>query len=308
MEKEDLTAKPELRSIGADPSETRAEMTKHSARGYAKVRHVLVQNASEPRPSLLGTMVHERRHRALLLYLLLLTCWPWLNGRRKPLEADVWIRALTVPEERHAPTWSASTLSRAWRDLEQLKLIEPRARAGRLVAITPRREDGKKEYKTPVGERDWLSAYFTLPDAFWNANYFAKLRMPGLAMLLIVAKETSNKREMWLPYDQAQDWYGLSSKTCQNGLKELDNLGLLHKRRESIKAPLSKIGITIRMHYSLTGDFGYEARSAMKTQAAKARAKREQSAAVVDARPPKKRTGKTARPPKNAVSSSAEKR
>ncbi len=57
-------------------------MTKLSGRGYAQFRHILVQlpDEDQPRASTLARMVTGRRHRELLLYLMLVSCWNWLEG------------------------------------------------------------------------------------------------------------------------------------------------------------------------------------------------------------------------------------
>jgi hypothetical protein len=255
-------------TAAATPTETRALMTRLSARGYAQLRHILVQlpETGKPRASTVGRAVHDRRHRALLLYLLVLTCWPWLENNRKPLAASVWIRALTPPSGGGL-TWSPSTLSRAWLDLEEMGLLEPRERKGRSSLVTPRREDGSAPYDAPGGRTDRWNNYFALPDAFWNEDIFAKLTLPGLAMLLIISKETSVKKEMYLPYSQAPDWYGISPKSAQNGIADLARFGLLHRREETISAPLSPTGATTRVWYSLTGDFGNESRAALRSKA-----------------------------------------
>ena len=209
-------------AVAATPTQTRAMMTRLSARGYVQLRHILVQlpDTNKPRASIVGRAVHERRHRALLLYLLVLTCWPWLEKNREPLAASVWIRALTPPNGGGL-TWSPSTLSRAWLDLEEMGLLEPRVRKSRSSVIVPRREDGDAPYDAPAGRTDRWNSYFVLPDAYWNEDIFAKLTLPGLAMLLVVAKETSSKKEMYLPYSKAPDWYGISPKSAQNGLADL---------------------------------------------------------------------------------------
>lgn len=259
----------------ATPEETRAFMTRLSARGYVQLRQILVQlpDASKPRTSVLGRAVSARRHRALLLYILLLTCWPWLEKKREPLPASVWLRALTPPAGGGL-TWSASTLSRAWQDLEEMGLLEPRERVGRSTMVRPRREDGESHYEVPGGRRDRWNTYFVLPDSFWNQGIFARLSLPGLAMLLIIAKETNSKKEMYLPYSKAKDWYGISSKTAQNGVAELMREGLVYKREQIITAPLSATGFTTRTWYSLTGDFGHDARASMRRKASKERSAR----------------------------------
>ena len=249
--------------IDTNAADTRAEIVRLSARGYVQLRHVFAQlPEGDERGSTVGRAVHERRHRALLLYLLLLTCWPWLQSRRDPLPADVWIRALTAPGSL---TWSASTLSRAWADLIEMGLLDPdRKRERRARRVVPRREDGGADYDMPVGRSDRWNAYFIIPDAFWTEEIFAKLTLPGLAMLLIIAKETNAKAEAWLTYDKGPKWYGISAKSVQNGIADLTKHGLVHIRTEVIKAPLSKTGTTSRSWYSLTGDFGYKARADLR--------------------------------------------
>lgn len=264
----------DLESTAATPAETRAELTRLSARGYTQLRHVLVQlpDRGGPRASTLARMLHERKHRPLLLYILLLTCWPWLENRRNPLEGAVWIRALTAPG---APTWSPSTLSRSWAELVELGLVtKPEKREGRLVRPAPRREDAGAEYEVPGGRRDRWNVYFALPDEFWTEDLFAKLSLPALVMLLLVAKETNNKDEVWLTYENVEEWYGIKPKSAQNGLTELQKLGILRRRRQVIKAPLSSHGQTVRMWYSLTGPYGHQARAALQKRAAKERSKR----------------------------------
>lgn len=243
-------------------------MTKLSGRGYSQYRHILVQlpDTGESRVSTIGKLVTERRHRELLLYMLLVSNWNWLSGRPEPLSAAVWVRALTS-SKKQGTTWSAATLSRVWSRLEAIGLIEKRTRADRLVRVTPRREDAAEPYTAPAGRSDRWNSYFTLPDAFWNKEIFAELRLPGLALLLVIAKETSYQDEVWFTYDKMDEWYGLKARTVQNGVKELKELDLLATREEIVHAPLSPAGITRKTYYSLTGDFSRASRDAQKKTA-----------------------------------------
>lgn len=243
-------------------------MTKLAGRGYAQFRHILVQlpDDDKPRASTLARMVTGRRHRELLLYMLLISSWSWLVKRDEPLAAGVWTRALTAPR---SVTWSPSTLSRSWKHLEDLGLIEKRTRENRLVRVTPRREDGQEPYSAPGGRDDPWNWYFVVPDAFWHDEWFAKLTMPGLAVLLVVAKETSNKKECWFTYNRMDAWYGLKPRTVQAGVKELRDVGLLLIREETVLAPLSATGKTTQAHYSLSGEFSYASRAAMQRAAQK---------------------------------------
>ena len=264
----DNSREPSGNSDAATPAETRAFMPKLSARGYAQFRHILVQlpEDDKPRASTLARMVTGRRHRELLLYMLLLISWGWLEKNREPLSADAWIRALTAPG---ALTWSGSTLSRSWKHLEELGLLEKRKREDRLVRVTPRREDGGEVYSLPAGREDRWNTYFVIPDAFWNDELFAKLSLPGLAMLLVIAKETSYQKEFWFTYDRMDEWYGLKSRTVQSGVKELKSLRLLETRELVVTAPLSPTGKTTRTYYSLAGAYSYESRATLQAQAQK---------------------------------------
>ncbi|MGN8132553.1 hypothetical protein [Arthrobacter sp. NicSoilB11] len=93
-------------------------------------------------------------------------------------------------------------------------------------------------------------------------------------MLLVVAKETNAKPEVWLTYENAEKWYGLKPQTAKKGLKDLEDEGLLHRRVEKIRAPLSPTGWTVRNWYSLTGDFGHLARRSLQKHAASERKNR----------------------------------
>ncbi|MFF1254489.1 hypothetical protein ACFVYC_18615 [Pseudarthrobacter sp. NPDC058329] len=283
-----LAANPPSSLPTATPEETRELFTRLAGRGYLKLRHVLVQlpDDRDSRTSTVGTMMSQRKHRALLLYLLILTGWSWLSRRKVPLPANAWIRALTAPADvKKALTWSPSTLSRALGDLETLELIKTRRRVRGRTHLVPRREDGVEEYTIPEGLTDRYNTYFTLPDAFWNTGLFAKLTFPGLAMLLIIAKETSQKAEMYIPHDQGPDWYGISAGTVKNGLKNLRDLDLLDERPEWRKAPLSATGRTLRTWYSLRGEYSNGAREQQRKQSQSERTERITKAPTVTQQP-----------------------
>lgn len=279
----------EAKPPAATSAQTRETFTKLSARGYMQLRHVLVQlPTGKERGSTVGRMVSARQHRALLLYLLILTCWPWLKDRSLPLPADAWLRALTA---KNGLTWSNSTLSRALADLETAGLIEERQRVGRLVRIVPRREDGTGEYTAPEGRTDRFNTYFTLPDSFWNDELFAKLHLPGLAMLLVIAKETNKDPEMYIPHELGQAWYGLRPGVVKDGIKELRDLEMLNERTEWKTAPLSAIGIAPRIWYSLRADFSQEARQLIRETAQAERRERLRSRSRATARDTQQRFG-----------------
>ena len=234
-------------------------------------------------------MVTDRKRRSLLAYLLLITVWPWLQKRQTdPLSAAVWARALQTSTGRR---WSATNVSEAWADLKVLGLVETK-RLSRGVVVTPRREDGKAAYTDPgEAKADFNETYFTLPQSFWTSEWFETLSMPGLAMLLILASRTSakDKVETWLTNEDAGQWYGLSPRSVEGGIKELTDQGLVTERIEWVKAPLSAIGATKRHWFSLNGDFGTAARLAMQDKARQDRAAR-----IAKQKPAKKTAAKEA--------------
>lgn len=263
----EATTTPAPTAETATPAETRDYVLKLSGRRYTVLRHIFTQlpSDSEHRPSVLGPMVTDRKRRSLQLYLLLLTAWPWLGENGLPLlPAETWARALRTDRGRG---WTPTNVSAAWSDLEHRGLVE-RQRRARGVEVVPRREDGKAKYTKPgLIEEDRRETYFILPGEFWTEEWFERLTMPGLAMLLIIAAETSSKTEVWLTNEHAAKWYGLSSRSVEAGIEDLRTHGLLVDREEWVKAPLSAIGTTKRHWYGLTGSFSTEARAKLQKTA-----------------------------------------
>ncbi|WP_156161408.1 hypothetical protein [Nocardia vulneris] len=247
----------------ATPQETRLELLKVSGRGYTVVRHLFTQLPSDEsaRASVLGPMVTDRKRRSIQLYLMLLTAWPYVANLAEkgqpPLASEVWARALRTQKGRQ---WTNTHVSAAWTDLEQRGLID-RKRLARGVVVRPRREDGNADYTKP-GQKanDRRETYFVLPQEFWTEEWFERLTLPGLAMLLVISAGTSDKAEIWLTNAKVQDWYGISPRSAEAGIEDLKAHGLLTERVEWIKAPLSAIGATQRHWYSLAGAFGTDQR------------------------------------------------
>lgn len=254
----------------ASPADTRSELLKHSGRGYTVCRHLLYELPSTEtnRVGVLGPMVSERERRALQLYLLLLTIEPLLQTRiatdRPPLTAVVYARALSTETGRK---WTPSNVSSALKDLESRGLVA-RERIQHGVQVLPRREDGHADYTRPGGsKRDFWETYFVLPAEFWTDEWFERLTLPGLAMLLIIAGETSSKAEKWLTNQKAAEWYGMSERSVQAGISDLEKHELLDVRVQWVKASLSAIGTTAHHYYSLTGPFSNGARGKLRRRA-----------------------------------------
>ena len=206
----------------------------------------------EPEPGPLKAFVTNGDHRGLLLYLLALgkaSAAPWDTA----LAAAVWARALNMdlPER---PT-AASTISKAWKRIEDRKLIR-RSRYKRMAHIHILKEDGSGnpyEHPSTAGE-----PYLRIPNAFWkegpNQNrWYRILNLPEVAMLLIARSLSDGFR---LPVENAPDWYGISADTAHRGLRGLTEHGLLKVDKLFKAAPLSPAGYTADHLYTLQKPFG----------------------------------------------------
>lgn len=263
----------------AEAAEDRLVAASRWRRGYFQLRASFVQEIDETRSDRRGPLagfVHDRQHRSLLLFLMLLSVWPWQHDAKAPLEAYAWMNLLHYRgnDFGRSLVWSDSTLSRSWKYLAKRQLItKKRGRFGRLD-VRPSMENGNSDpYTFPTGEKkNRAESYFTIPDRFWLEGDFARLGLPGLAMLLIIARETNGKKtEIRLTQDQFAEYYGISRATVSTGLAELRALGLLEERIEWIPAPLSKIRTTSTTYYSLRGEYSTSARATARAKAERRR-------------------------------------
>ncbi|GAA4397899.1 hypothetical protein GCM10023153_22320 [Ornithinibacter aureus] len=254
-------------AVKATPESTRDSIVKATGSGYTPVRHILVQKYSgRNRASTLGKLVRERKHRELILYLLVLTAWD--DGARPAWPAAVWLRALTVSSKPNM-TWSRSSLSETWTALVELKLVK-RNRERRRSRITPRNESRRGVYDRPDGKTT-ANHYLVLPGAFWADLWFDRLSLAGVAVLLILLKETGKDEEVHMTYGEAASWYGFSESTAKKGFQELVAVGLAETRDTYKRADYAEDGYSVERWYWLTGDFSTAARESARKDAARAR-------------------------------------
>jgi predicted transcriptional regulator len=248
----------------ATPDSAREDMVRFTGAGYTVVRHVFVQKHSgSDRSSTLALICKNKKKRALILYLMLLTLW---RPDRGPLRSEVWLRLVTVTGG--SLTWSHSSLSEAWSSLVDMGLVD-RTRVRRMAHVVPRREDTKSDYERPNGKKK-IDRYFQLPGAFWVEKWFDTLSLPGLCMLLLLLKETNdNDAEFHITHKQVEEWYGISASSAAKAFAELEGLGLVSVRRDQVKAGLALRGYTYHLYYRLNGDFSTAARSTARTAAKK---------------------------------------
>lgn len=252
-------------AVAASPDDTRLWVVRRTGRGYTSVRSDFVQKHHGPiRASTLARFCKNRKRRALILYLLLLTLW---DPQGTPYPSGFWLRALQVTSGDL--TWSKSSLSATWATLVDMGLAT-RKRTRRMADVVPRREDGEANYEAPTGNKI-INRYFTLPGAFWTEKYFDTLSLPAICVLLIVLKETNDKDdEIHLTYPQFDEWYGISASSAQKGIAELEAAKLLTTRKQPVKAESTDAGFTVHHYYQLTGEFSRIARAQAREEASKA--------------------------------------
>jgi hypothetical protein len=246
----------------AGPAETRARLLRDSRRTMVPIRHAAIQrprSTGRERGAKLAELVRGRQTRALDAWLLLLALEPVLEGT--PLPSTVWARALS-PDA--GPSISAAGLSKTWGVLEAAGLAERGTRINRRANVMPLREDGSgKTYSRPgLDPRGTSTGYFWLPIRYWLDAWHRELSLPAKATLLIWLSATSQQLYFAMSYEQAPNWYGISERTAERGVRELERLGLMTSLGQKVADARSPLGHTIRYHRSLTGAFSLISRQA----------------------------------------------
>lgn len=248
----------------ADGPETVAAMVGDAGRksNATPIRRTFVQPGDRDSRSAggpLAELVRRKDLRGLVLYLLVITLAtkePW--DVRRP--SSIWARALDLGSTRS----SREAVSKAWRRLCELKLVMTH-REKRMAVATLLREDGSGEpYEYPVPDRV-EDRYLKLPMAFWLDQWYQRLSLPGIAMLLVLLAE---KDDVVLPIDRIPDWYGISRATAQRGLAELQKNDLLDVQDIPRKEPRAPLGYTIERHHRLQGAFARKRPKSTKTATA----------------------------------------
>jgi hypothetical protein len=237
--------------------DARADLLARAVRPTVPLRKTFVQagRGGESRRGPLQTFVSNGDLRGLRAYLIVVAATSASNedGWSTTLDSLVWARLLDAEESAATP---AGARTAAWRTLGRLQdrqlICRARSpRSNRDIAVTLLREDGSgKSYTHPASgvpddPADW---YFRLPVTFWRKGLDAELTMPGLAMLLTVARE---KPWSAFPAERMPDWYGWSADTTERGLRELVDLDLAEQREAYRRTPLSPVGYTITNQYRL---------------------------------------------------------
>jgi hypothetical protein len=237
-----------------------------SIRGFTPVRHVVVQHIQDApeRPSMLGKLVTARQPRALLLYLLILACEHRLSHNRR-LPVLTIARMLSTAKY---PCTSAQA-RRAIQVLEAHKLVQTRWK-GTSVEIVPLLENGSGEvWHQPAGDDEDpdLQRYFALPNEFFDDAVLDRLKLPGIAVLLVALKETSKESTFSISVERFADWYGISERTAERGYRELLEAGLIYAHRQLKKDSRMARGLKATYHRTLLGAFSTKARRGAQARA-----------------------------------------
>jgi hypothetical protein len=250
----------------ANEADTRRALLERSGRPGVPIRKVFVQTPRKlaaDQTKLAGPLSEFVRRgdlRGLHAYLMILAATSSgasADGWSTTLPIMVWARAFgtTASAERAA---AATAVSKILHRLEGRRLIE-RRRSGRerRVRVTLLREDASGEpYTRPLG-KSLADRFLTLSHAFWLDGWHDKLKLPGLAMLLVALNETGTKKPVFqLPAEHTPKWYGWSADTTERGLAELRDHGLLNSVTRIRKEPLSASGYGRINDYYLLPPFG----------------------------------------------------
>jgi hypothetical protein len=219
-------------------------------RRVVPIRRTFLQQGQgrETRPGPLAKFLTGHDDRGLEAYLLvhaMVSAEPW-NCR---LHSQAWVGALGLADT--ASMDSAKTaVSKIMRRLENRKLVT-RVRSKRLSDVILLKEDGSGDpyERSLTGRENW---WLQLPHAYWLEGHYKILRLPAKVMLLIALSRPDGFQ---MPYHRTHGWYGVSSDSAEEGLRELRDTGLLAVERNWVKAPRSETGWTEVLTYTLQGSF-----------------------------------------------------
>lgn len=247
----------------ADGPATRDALLADAKRGFCPLRKEFVQRARQrgTRPSILGSMVKAREEVALRAILLIHALEPILTDTELPL--STWARMLGA-EKRPCTTAQASG---AFDKLVSRRLIS-RTDTGRRVIITPRMETGTGEahVRATAKGADVGPGYLTIPYEFWTSRLCDRLRLPGIAMLLVALHETTKEPAYQVSLEQMKDWYGISERTAERGYLELSREKILLTHTQSKRDARSPTGLRTVTWRALDGPYSTTARADLQAQ------------------------------------------
>ncbi|NKR41616.1 hypothetical protein [Prescottella equi] len=242
--------------------ETRMALLDRSNRAFAVVPKVFVQKPRPPRAprdldrsGLLSEFVTNGDLRGLRAFLLLcafISSGDADDGWSATHPIRVWARAFDTTATAELRSASAA-VSKVLTRLEHRKLIT-RNRQGRerKVKVTLLHPDGSSEPFRRKAKDGKMVPYLKLPNVYWE-KWYDTLKLPELTMLLVLLHGKPSGFSLaaeWYP-----QFYGWSADTAERGLKRLEELDLVTPSEQWTIEPLSPIGRTRKITYTLAGDF-----------------------------------------------------
>lgn len=251
--------------VALSPAAMRRRLLNSVRRPFVPIRHTFVQQprGSASRAGMVSKLVTAHNQRALDAILMVLALEPVLEGT--PLPNNTWAALLSADTGPAVPT---TAVSKTWRALEEeYQLIQRGTRLKKLATIRPLAEDGSgKPYSRPGLSAKGTTGYFVLPHAYWWDGWNEKLTLPAKAMLLVHLSATQQTPVLAMGYEQAPEWYGLSERTAERGIRELRSTGLLKEHGQKVAEARSATGFTVRYHRFLLDDFSTHGRQALQKQ------------------------------------------
>lgn len=259
------------------PKELRARLLASTKRGYVPLRKIFVQRPkgsaqleSKPdRPSIrassLADLVTGRQERALDLLLLVHALWPVLDGT--PLALSVWAKLLSV-KSPCTPAGARAAIT----TLEQHQLLHCHWEK-RIPVLAPLLEDGSGEPWTKAGAKaEEGPGYFTIPHDYWNLGFSEDLKLPGKAMLLIIAADTQSSKTpaFKMAYERAKEWYGISERTAERGYAQLRKAEMATYKIQKVKDDRHPAGRRTVYWWALNAPFSTISRAHLQKKASTA--------------------------------------
>lgn len=163
---------------------------------------------------------------------------------RPPFDTDIsarkWATVLGLADPN---TGGARRVTDALQTLARLDLVQLTARRGEPSLVQLLQEDGSGDpYTLPSTAYTLANAdekerhrYFKVPTPLWTQGHLQAMSMPALSMLLIgLAEEGADGRELWWSTERFPRQYGISPATRAKGTRELIGRRLLYVQKRLV--------------------------------------------------------------------------
>ncbi len=160
--------------------------------------------------------------------------------------ARAWAALLGLPD---VETNGVRRVQEALRDLQERRFIALEDRGGYPSVVTLLNETGDGSPFTPAPEAHnsllqkkageavlAQHRYFRVPTKVWTEGHIAQLTGPGFAMLLALLSENrgQDKPGVWFSPGRARERFGVADSTRRDGLRQLQQLGLVDTSKRVI--------------------------------------------------------------------------